>query len=280
MGKSLIFISHIFEEKEIALELKNLIEAEFLGMIEIFVSSDSDSISLGENWLNKILNALKRCVIEIVICSPKSVDKSWINFEAGAGCIRDIPVIPLCHSGMEPADLPFPLKLLQAATATEESSLKQVFPILARAIGANTPDADLSIFISKVKNFELGYRNSSNLISRLTGSPLPEPSMPDLSSEADELLIGVSQSTEGRLTVVENREDMIISTREKDFGNFKDARTREIWKDAVAQLENYRLLKKDSEKKYSITIQGYHVADILKAQTASRKRLGAEDSET
>jgi hypothetical protein len=47
MQKPLIFISHITEEREIAFALKQLIEASFLGMMEVFVSSDPTSIELG-----------------------------------------------------------------------------------------------------------------------------------------------------------------------------------------------------------------------------------------
>lgn len=155
--KPLLFISHITEEKELALSFKNLVETNFLGMLEVFVSSDENSISMGQKWLNNITDGLKKCAIEIVICSPKSIQRPWINFEAGAGWVRDIPVIPLCHSGMEPSQLPMPLNLLQAAKANEVSSLKLVFPVLAKALGANNPATDFTDFVNEVKEFEAKY---------------------------------------------------------------------------------------------------------------------------
>lgn len=156
-NKALVFISHITEEKEIAILFKELIEASFLGMIEVFVSSDEESITMGQKWLDQITAALKKCAIEIVICSPASVKRPWINFEAGAGWIRDIPVIPLCHSGAEPNRLPSPLNLLQAAKATEISSLKLIFPVLAQAISSKTPSVDFTDFVNHVKEFEERY---------------------------------------------------------------------------------------------------------------------------
>jgi hypothetical protein len=152
--KSLVFISHITEEKEIALALKQLVETTFLGMIEVFVSSDPTSIKLGRKWLDEITHALKTCAVEIILASPESVKRPWINFEAGAGWIREIPVIPLCHSGMTPSNLPAPLGTLQAATATKENELKLVFPVLAEAIGCTLPQIDYSEFISVVNAFE------------------------------------------------------------------------------------------------------------------------------
>jgi hypothetical protein len=156
-SKPLVFISHITEEKEIAIAFKELIESSFLGMLDVFVSSDEDSIHMGQKWLDRISNGLKKCTIEIVLCSPKSILRPWINFEAGAGWVRDIPVIPLCHSGIEPAKLPMPLDLLQAAKANEVSSLKLIFPVLAQAIGAKTPNIDFSDFVAKVAEFEVRY---------------------------------------------------------------------------------------------------------------------------
>jgi len=85
MQKPLIFLSHIATEKEIAISLKELIEATFMGMIDVFVSSDPNSMAMGGRWLDEITYGLKHCVIEIVLASPKSVKQPWINFETGAG---------------------------------------------------------------------------------------------------------------------------------------------------------------------------------------------------
>ena len=154
---TLVFISHIVPENEVAIAFKELIEASFLGMIEVFVSSDEHSIAMGQRWLDEITKALKTCSIEIVLCSPQSVKRPWIHFEAGEGWIRDIPVIPLCHSGMVPSKLPLPLNLLQGATATEVASLNLILPVLARAIGSKTPKTDFSNFVSRVTAFEATY---------------------------------------------------------------------------------------------------------------------------
>lgn len=157
MEKSLVFISHIGDESEIAKEFKSLIETGFLGLIEVFVSSDGTSIQMGQKWLEDVSSSLAKCAIEIVICSPVSVKRPWINFEAGAGWVRGIPVIPLCHSGMKPSSLPVPLNLLQAASATEINSLNLIFPVLAQAIGSQTPKVDFTDFVEKVKLFEKRY---------------------------------------------------------------------------------------------------------------------------
>jgi hypothetical protein len=157
MGKAIVFISHICEEREIAVAFRELVASSFPGMIDVFVSSDEHSVAMGQKWLNNITEALQICSVEVILCSPHSVDRPWINFEAGAGWIRDIPVIPLCHSGIEPSTLPLPLNLLQAAKAGEVASLQLIFPVLAQAIGAQVPKVDFSEFVAKVKQFESAY---------------------------------------------------------------------------------------------------------------------------
>lgn len=157
MKKKIVFICHITEEKDLALYVKEFIETAFLGLIDVFISSDEHSIALGQKWLNDITDALKNCSIEIILCSPESIKRPWINFEAGCGWIREIPVIPLCHSGMEPSNLPLPLNQLHAAKANEITRLKLLLPVLAQAIGSNIPSYDFTDFINKVKDFELKY---------------------------------------------------------------------------------------------------------------------------
>ena len=67
MDKPTIFISHITEEKEIAIALKEFIEKKFLKTVDVFVSSHEESIKLGDDWLNNIKKSMKDCKLTIVI---------------------------------------------------------------------------------------------------------------------------------------------------------------------------------------------------------------------
>ncbi|MDK0669362.1 toll/interleukin-1 receptor domain-containing protein [Clostridium perfringens] len=157
MNKPIVFISHITEEKDLAYKVKELIEESFLEMMEVFVSSDGESIGAGARWLDNITDSLNNCSIELILCSPESVKRPWVNFEAGAGWVRSIPVIPLCHSGMKPEKLPIPLNMLQAINLNEVSGLKLLAPVLATAINSRTPKIDFGDFIDYVKEFEKNY---------------------------------------------------------------------------------------------------------------------------
>lgn len=104
-----IFISYINEESVLAGALKDWIESTFAGQCSVFVSTDADGIPPGTRWVERIDQALEDADVLIVLCSPSSVKRPWVNFEAGCGFIKRVPVIPVCHSGLRKEQLPLPL---------------------------------------------------------------------------------------------------------------------------------------------------------------------------
>lgn len=108
-----LFISHIREEAKIANVFKDWLESTFSGSCSVFVSSNAENLPPGAKWLDQIEEALSETVILLIICSRKSILRPWINFEAGCGWIKRIPVVPLCHSGINKSSLPQPLAMLQ-----------------------------------------------------------------------------------------------------------------------------------------------------------------------
>ena len=97
----IVFISYISEEKSLALVFKKWIESSFLGQITVFVSSDPQSIPAGNKWREDITSALNESKLLIILYSPRSKTRPWISFEAGCGWIKDIPIIPICHSNLK-----------------------------------------------------------------------------------------------------------------------------------------------------------------------------------
>lgn len=155
MGKSNVFISHISEEEKLAKILKDHILNDFIGLVDVFVSSES--IPAGNKWLEAIDEALKAAKVEIVLCSEVSVKSPWINFEVTAGWVKRIPVIPVCHTGMRPDDLPIPLKMFQAIEAKDRDGLRKVYDLLARELGSITPNADFDKMVKEIGAFEHEY---------------------------------------------------------------------------------------------------------------------------
>lgn len=157
MAKPTLFVSHIADEAALALILRDHLARDFLGMVEIFVSSDSASISAGDNWLKAIEEALSRARVELVLCSKASVTRPWINFEAGAGWNKGIPIIPVCHSGLRPADLPMPLRVLQAVIACDADGISMLYKAIAKALDSRVPQPPVADLLGMIAEFEQTY---------------------------------------------------------------------------------------------------------------------------
>src|SRR5262245_15708935 len=58
-----LFLSHISSETELASYLKRAIEQAFLGGVHVFVSSDPFDIPAGKQWVDGLVQELRRCHI-------------------------------------------------------------------------------------------------------------------------------------------------------------------------------------------------------------------------
>lgn len=139
--KPTIFISHIHEEAALASELKSNLSRMLLDGVEFFVSSDRESIRGGDDWLIRIKEGLSHACIVIVIVSPRSVTRTWINFEAGAGWLRQ-RVVPVCHSGLKPSQLPHPLQHLYSFDIEDPHDLRDLCRLVGEAAGLAVPKED------------------------------------------------------------------------------------------------------------------------------------------
>jgi TIR domain/PBS lyase HEAT-like repeat len=152
-----VFISHTTLEKDLAIFLKDRIERDFLGLVSVFVSSDQASIEAGEPWLEALRRALKSANMEIILCSPNSITKPWVNFEAGAAWLQNIPVVPLCHSGLRPEALPMPLASLQGGESGDPLTYQRLYGGIAKLVPCSTPAIDMSALANAAKAFDTHF---------------------------------------------------------------------------------------------------------------------------
>jgi hypothetical protein len=157
MNKPIIFISHISEEADLANAFKSAITKDFLGLPQVFVSSDTESIGAGNNWLTSIESALAEARILLILCSSASIRRPWIQFEAGAAWMRKIPIIPICHTGFQPRELPMPLSVLQAVEASQTRGLQQIYSRIAQHLNCIVPASGLDALLGDIIHFEDVY---------------------------------------------------------------------------------------------------------------------------
>ena len=123
MPKLEIFVSHRTVEAKFADAIRTNLRRDFLGIPRFFISTDVTSVPAGSQWYEEVLEAMRGAHLLLAVCSPESVKLPWINYETGGACTRGVDVIPLCHSGMTPAQLPVPLSMLEGILLTDASSL-------------------------------------------------------------------------------------------------------------------------------------------------------------
>lgn len=157
VAKLELFISHRTTEAKFADLLRRRLAEDFIGIPQLFISTDISSVPAGTQWYSELLAGMRRAEIMLVLCSRHSVALPWINYEAGGGCARGIDVIPLCHSGMTPADLPLPLSMLEGIVLSDPRHLEKLYTRLSERIGCHLPKADFAAIGEQFQQLEREY---------------------------------------------------------------------------------------------------------------------------
>ncbi len=158
-----IFLSHITVESRLADLIKRHLVRDFIGLVDVFESSDRLSIPAGAKWLTEVMDGLKSADIHLILCSRDATSRPWIQFEAGAAHLRGIPIVPLCHAGLTCAQLPVPLSEYEGIQASDPDGLASLYRVIATALGASIPEIDFRAFANEVAVFEAEYRREKDL---------------------------------------------------------------------------------------------------------------------
>ena len=139
MSVNTVFVSHTHEDADFARVLKEWLDETFLGAVECFVSSSPESLGPGTDWPELLKKNLQNSSLSLVLLSPGSLARPWLNFEAGAAYVRGVPVIPICIAGLKVADLAAPLSFLQAIQLDVVEDQRTLLTAIGRAVGLRTP---------------------------------------------------------------------------------------------------------------------------------------------
>ena len=203
LAKTELFISHISEEAEIAALLQEMIRSDYLGIVELFASSDIPSIRGGSEWLESIRDAIARAPAVLVLCSKASIQRPWVQFEIGAAWIEGKAIIPVCHSGLKPAELPLPLASLQGIELGTERGLRKLNAAVSSIVGMQQTPAmrDIPERLERITKLEEKFARSpiqqfERYIDIIVPTALETPEIPSnliVESNSDSLqLFGLS----------------------------------------------------------------------------------------
>jgi len=137
-----IFISHAYDEKEIAQAWKTLFE-KLESNLKVWYSSDitpGEGIGIGR-WREKISKELKEAEIILSIFTPESSNRPWIVFESAyaLGLSDEKVVIPITYY-MTPQSLPSPLQELQSYNGDTREKIIELCKRLISRSRANPVD--------------------------------------------------------------------------------------------------------------------------------------------
>lgn len=142
-GKTKLFLSYVHAEKPVADALKRLIESAFGSGVSVFLAEDPGSVSIGDEWMEKIRAALRSADLLLVLASPASLARPWINIEVGAAWAQGIAFASLCHSGTRRETLPQPYQSRQAYEIDQPEHCEALLAALSKSLsGKELPPLD------------------------------------------------------------------------------------------------------------------------------------------
>ncbi|MCI0562675.1 MAG: toll/interleukin-1 receptor domain-containing protein [Nitrososphaera sp.] len=166
-----VFISHAAEDSLLAETLQRWIDKEaFPSRCTTFVSSSRESISIGEEWFNKIKKGLKEAQILFCLLGPTTKDRPWLHFEAGAAWLEGKGVVAVLHSGLSHNDVSGPLSQLQYLRLADKNLADTKFPTdffegISKACGLPVPTIDLKQFAEEVEAAARQMRGPREVVS-------------------------------------------------------------------------------------------------------------------
>jgi hypothetical protein len=140
--KPVVFFSHSSRDKAALVKLRDCFVEKTGSSIDVFLSSDGQSIRLGKNWVHAVEAALRNAKLMFVFLTPESVRSQWVLFEVGCAYGRNLQVIPVGMWGVDVGAVGAPLNLLQGFNVTSPESLSNIIAETNRTFGLTHKDFD------------------------------------------------------------------------------------------------------------------------------------------
>ena len=160
MKKETIFFSHSSRDKEAMNYLKTIIDEKTSGILNIFLSSDGESIPFGTNWIHSIEQGLNEAIIMYVFITPNSIKSDWIYFESGFAYSKGVKVIPVGF-GIDICELKPPLNLLQGFNLTSHEGLNNIIKTINDECETKFPESFQESEYSKLEKSSVFYNKKS-----------------------------------------------------------------------------------------------------------------------
>jgi hypothetical protein len=149
----LVFLSHAATDQEIAIYLKSVIE-KVIPNSDVFVSSDTDDLHPGDEWVKKIRENLRAAQVLLLLASERGLSRPWVWYETGAAWSREIPIIPCCLGKVRKNQLAAPFSSYQALNVDEAGDLSDLITEIGRKLTLAVQLPDVGPIVSHLKALE------------------------------------------------------------------------------------------------------------------------------
>jgi hypothetical protein len=130
---NLVFLSHAAKDQEIAIYLKKIIEQVIPGS-DVFVSSDTDDLRPGDEWVKRIRENLREAKMLLLLASERGLARPWVWYETGSAWSREIRMIPCCFGKIRKNGLSAPFSSYQALNADETGDFRSLLTEIGREL--------------------------------------------------------------------------------------------------------------------------------------------------
>jgi TIR domain-containing protein len=145
-GPKSVFIGHSAVDRRMAALLKETVAAFVPSEVDVFVSSDLDSIKAGEDWLERIIDRLRNCTVVVALITPNSTESTWVHYEVGLADAGKPVVIPVTARGGHLSELPAPLGRRQGRNLASAEEAVVLLSEIAAEVGVTDRDTAVPSF--------------------------------------------------------------------------------------------------------------------------------------
>lgn len=159
-----LFVSHAAVDQELAASFKKAVELAVPG-VDVFVSSDPEDLPIGDPWVERILQALGRAKMIIVLGTERSLDRKWVWFEAGAGWDRRRQIITACVGKLRKNSLPPPFQQHTARNLDDELDCKELFDLVSKTYELPKENFDIPTFCRDLVRLDVRVEERQRVVS-------------------------------------------------------------------------------------------------------------------
>lgn len=166
-----IFISHAIKDKELALQLKGLVEEVSLGLTSAWLSSSISGLKIGSKLLSEIHKKLSESDLIIILLTANSLDRPWLLYELGyVANINKSNIIPLIFD-VDIKDLIAPLSIYKVFHG---HNIEDLTKMLVQIVLLIAPKPNLDLINRLAINFVKYSSEYIKLNSKLIEDSIPQ----------------------------------------------------------------------------------------------------------